>query len=73
MADGNAVKREDGPDDTETPEGVGLVRARDIIGDLVARASYGNERIVITRHGRQVAALVGMRDLERLRALDAVA
>lgn len=57
-------------DDAETPEGVGIVRARDILGDLVLRAGFGNERIILTRNGKPTAAVVGMRDVERLRELD---
>jgi prevent-host-death family protein len=41
------------------------------LSELVNRAGYANERIVLTRHGKQTAALIGMSDLERLRALDA--
>ncbi|MFI5228408.1 MAG: type II toxin-antitoxin system Phd/YefM family antitoxin, partial [Gemmatimonadales bacterium] len=37
--------------------------ARDMLGELMRRAGYGNERIVITDRGRPVAAIVGMRDL----------
>lgn len=57
-------------DEVETTEGVGIVRAREILGELVNRAGYGNERIVIMRNDKQSAAIVGMRDLERLRKLD---
>lgn len=41
--------------------------ARDQLGDLVSRTEYRDERIVLTRHGRPVAALVPielLRDLE---------
>lgn len=68
MPDESDRKDEDAND---TPEGVGIIRARAVLGELVNRAGFGNERIPITRNGKQVAALVGMRDLERLRALDA--
>lgn len=44
---------------------------RRVFGDFLNRAGFGNERIVIVRHGKQVAALVGIADLERLRTLDA--
>jgi len=54
-----------------TAESFGLEGARKTLGDLVIRAGYGNERIVITRKGKPTAALVGIRDLERLRSLDA--
>ena len=35
-----------------------MTQARDQLGELVNRAAYGDERIVLTRHGRPVAALV---------------
>ncbi len=37
----------------------------------INRAGFGRERLVITRNGRQIASLVPMRDLERLKQLDA--
>jgi prevent-host-death family protein len=46
---------------------------RRVFGDFLNRAGFGNERIVIVRHGKQVAALVGMSDLERLTQLDPAA
>lgn len=67
----DVIEREPEADEQETPDGVGIRRARDILGDLVSRAQYGNERIVIVRHGKQAAALIGMKDIERLRAMDA--
>jgi prevent-host-death family protein len=42
------------------------VEAKDRFGELLGRAGFGNERILITRHGRPVAAVIGMRDLESL-------
>lgn len=42
-----------------------------LFGDFLNRAGYGNERILIVRHGKQVAGLVGISDLKRLRSLDA--
>lgn len=70
MDEANEVKQANETDEVETASGVGIVRARDILGDLVARASYGNERIVITKHGKDAAALIGMRDFGKLRASD---
>lgn len=52
-------------------EGIGLELARATLGDLVLRAGFGNERIVLTRKGKQTAALIGMKDLKRLLELDA--
>jgi prevent-host-death family protein len=45
--------------------------ARRGFADLLARAGHKDERVVITLYGREHAALIGMKDLERLRALDA--
>lgn len=58
-------------DEAEGPEGVGIVRAREILGELVNRSGFGGERIPILRNGKAVAGLVSMKDLERLRVLDA--
>lgn len=44
---------------------------RRAFGDFLSRAGFGNERIVIVRHGKQIAALVGMSDFERIRTADA--
>lgn len=46
---------------------IGVTEARDQLGELVNRAAYSDERFVLTRHGRAVAALVPiavLRDLE---------
>lgn len=48
-----------------------VTQARAAFADLVNRVGYGGERIVVTRHGRPLAALVSAADLERLRRLDA--
>ncbi|MGI8679545.1 MAG: type II toxin-antitoxin system Phd/YefM family antitoxin [Jatrophihabitans sp.] len=45
---------------------VGVTEARDQLGDLVSRAAYSDERIVLTRHGRAVAALVPIAVLREL-------
>lgn len=39
-------------------------------GELLNRAGFGNERIVITRFGKPVASVIGLRDLETLEKLD---
>lgn len=54
---------------TETAISVEVARAT--FSDLILRAGFGNERIQITRHGRPTAVLIGMKDLEKLQALDA--
>lgn len=45
--------------------------ARKQLADLVNRVAYGKERVVLTRHGKAVAALVPVEDLsllDRIRA-----
>jgi prevent-host-death family protein len=37
--------------------------ARENLAELVNRVAYGKERIVLTRHGKEVAALVPIEDL----------
>lgn len=65
------TERKPDEDEAESPDGVGIKRAREILGELVNRAGYGKERIALMRHGKQVAYLVGVADLERLKELDA--
>lgn len=55
----------------EAIEEVAATEIRDRLTELMNRAGYGNERITLTVHGKQTAALIGIRDLERLRAMDA--
>jgi prevent-host-death family protein len=43
-----------------------VTQARAELSDLVNRVVYGGERIVLTRHGKAVAAIVSAADLERL-------
>lgn len=53
------------PDSKELPA-YGINAARTNITDLVNRAAYAGERILITCNGRPKAAIVPMADLERL-------
>lgn len=43
--------------------------ARNRLSEIVNRAAYGNERTIITKHGKSVAAVVSMADLEMLESL----
>lgn len=45
--------------------------ARRVFADLLVRAGHKDERIVITLYGKEHVALIGMKDLDRLRELDA--
>lgn len=51
----------------DEPSEVNIVEARDILGELVSRVSFGRERFVITKHGKPTAALVSIDDLGSLR------
>ncbi|MFJ5533290.1 type II toxin-antitoxin system Phd/YefM family antitoxin [Streptomyces sp. NPDC093261] len=48
-----------------------VTQARAELADLINRVVYGGERVVVTRHGKPLVALVSAADLERLAALDA--
>jgi prevent-host-death family protein len=45
-------------------------KAKDAFGDTLNRAAYGKERIILTRRGKPIAALVPLDDLELLDALE---
>jgi prevent-host-death family protein len=47
---------------------VSAVRER--IADVLGHVALRRERIVLTRHGRELGAIVPMEDLEVLRSLD---
>jgi prevent-host-death family protein len=46
------------------------VDARNRFADLVNRAAYGKERVVLTKHNREVAAVVPIEDLRLLQELE---
>lgn len=50
-----------------------VTQARAALADLINRVVYGGERVVVTRHGKPLAALVSAADLERLQEADAAA
>jgi prevent-host-death family protein len=43
-----------------------VTQARAELADLINRVVYGGERVVVTRHGKPLAALVSAADLRRL-------
>ena len=46
---------------------------RDGLGELINRVAYGGERVMVTRRGKPVAALVSLEDLEFMeKVLDAL-
>jgi prevent-host-death family protein len=44
-------------------ESISTAEARQNLAELVNRVAYGKERVVLTRHGKEVAALVPIEDL----------
>ncbi|WP_410534998.1 type II toxin-antitoxin system Phd/YefM family antitoxin [Streptomyces sp. KL2] len=48
-----------------------VTQARAELADLINRVVYGGERVVVTRHGKPLVALVAAADLERLEEQDA--
>jgi len=52
------------------PGAIDVSAARDSMSDTINRVSYGKERIVIRRHGRDLAALVPIEDLRFLEDLE---
>ncbi|HUT54967.1 MAG TPA: type II toxin-antitoxin system Phd/YefM family antitoxin [bacterium] len=49
---------------------VTTVEARENLSDLINKAAYGKERIVFTRRGKELVALVPMDDLELLEEME---
>src|SRR6266849_3750370 len=49
---------------------VPVTQARAEFADLVNRVVFGGERVVLTRHGKPIAALVSAADLDRLELAD---
>ena len=45
-------------------------KAKDTFGDTLNRAAYGKERIILTRRGKPIAALVPLEDIALLDELE---
>ncbi|MGD0950724.1 MAG: type II toxin-antitoxin system Phd/YefM family antitoxin [Candidatus Binatia bacterium] len=45
---------------------IALSEARDRLSKIVNDVAHGNERVILESHGRAKAAIVGLRDLERI-------
>jgi prevent-host-death family protein len=52
---------------------VTVADAKNHFSDLLRRAEYGRERVIVERHGKPVAVIVSTDDLNRLESLDDVA
>lgn len=53
------------PDATMT-----AAEARENFSDVLNRVAFGQERILVTRHGKGLAVIVSVDDLEQLEALE---
>lgn len=49
---------------------ISTVKARDSFSDVINRAAYGKERVVLTRRGKQLAAVVPIEDVELLQEFE---
>jgi prevent-host-death family protein len=52
---------------------VSVTEAKKSFSELLNRAAYGNERIVVTSHDKPKAAVISVEDLRRLKWLEDVA
>ncbi len=46
------------------------VKARENFSDMVNRSAYGKERVVLTRRGKGIVAVVPIEDLKLLEAIE---
>jgi prevent-host-death family protein len=56
--------------DAERSDVLPITEARDRLAELVNRAAYGKERLVLGRRGKAMVALVPVEDLEALEAME---
>jgi prevent-host-death family protein len=49
---------------------VSTVEARERFSDIINRAAYGKERVVLTRRGKELAAVVPIEDIKLLEELE---
>jgi prevent-host-death family protein len=47
-----------------------ISEARESFSTTINRVAFGGERVVLTRHGRRVAAVVPIEDLELIEAIE---
>ncbi len=69
-ARGGSLRRETGEAIRLASLTVPLAEAKRDLSELCARAEYARETIVVTKHGRPVAAIIGIEGLERSAALE---
>jgi len=49
---------------------IGVLDARDHLSEFVNRARYTHERVVLTKRGKDIGAIVSIEDLKLLEALE---
>ena len=49
---------------------VSAAQVRERLADVIDRAAFGKERVILARRGKAVAAIVSLEDLELLEALE---
>jgi len=49
---------------------ISTVEARENFSEIINKAAYGNERIILTRRGKELVAVVPLKDLEMIRATE---
>ncbi len=49
---------------------VGAAEARTLFGELMARVSYGGERVIVKRRGKPAVAMISIEDLRHLEAME---
>ncbi len=57
-------------DDKHRAGHVGVSEARETFAELVNRAAYGHERVLVARRGRPIAAIVPIEDVELLERVE---
>jgi prevent-host-death family protein len=49
---------------------VPATKARERLAEILNKVAYGDERVVLHRHGSDIAAVISMEDLKRLEELE---
>ncbi len=49
---------------------ISIAEAREQLSTIINRAAFGKERVVLTRRGKELAAVVPLEDLELLEELE---
>jgi len=60
----------DSTDDHQAAGHVSVSEARETFAELVNRAAYGHERVLVARRGRPVAAIVPIEDVEFIERME---